>query len=114
MRSMVELAMGKGTVVAQVANATEALAAVDRHQVDTAIVEIQMPLGEGLTVIAALRAAHPSMMIVVCTFDGGRLIQKQAAEAGSDSYLVKPVSARELRDVLGAERRPPLVTANAQ
>jgi DNA-binding NarL/FixJ family response regulator len=113
MRSMIDLAIGTGTVVAQVASSVEALAAVERHQVNTAIIEVQMPLGEGVAAIVALRAAHPELLILVCTFDGSRAIRQQAIEAGADSYLLKPISVRELRDVLSAGRPTRQTVASA-
>jgi CheY-like chemotaxis protein len=104
MRRVVEQALGDDTVVAQVGNEVEALAAVERRLADAAVVEIQMPVADGLSVIAALRAARPSLLIVVCTFHGDRGTQAQAAEAGADSYLVKPFSARDLRRALHSDQ----------
>jgi ActR/RegA family two-component response regulator len=74
---------------------------------------VQMPLAEGLGLIAELRAAHPSLLIVVCTFHADRATQLQAHSAGADSYLVKPASARDLRRALGSVPRAPLVDTSA-
>jgi CheY-like chemotaxis protein len=104
MRRVVEQALGADTVVAQVGSEAEALAAAERRLADAAVVEIQMPIADGLSVIAALRAARPSLLIVVCTFHADRLTQAQATEAGADSYLVKPFSARDLRRAVHSEQ----------
>ncbi|MHB1534572.1 MAG: response regulator [Acidimicrobiales bacterium] len=111
MRRVVELALGAGTVVAQVATGSDAIAAVERHGAGVAVIEVQMPLTEGLGVVAALRLACPSLLIVVCTFHRDESTQRQARDAGADAYLVKPVNARELRIALGAEHRKPLAAA---
>jgi DNA-binding NarL/FixJ family response regulator len=103
---VVDLALGKGTVVAEVATASEAVAAIDDPTINTAIVEM-LPVAEGLSVIASLRAARPDLRIVVCTFHDGRVTREQAAAAGVDVYLVKPASARELRDALRFRRPSP-------
>jgi two-component system response regulator DesR len=110
MRMVVESGAGAATVVAQVASAEEALAAVDRGGADAAVVEVQLPVADGLAVIAALRAAYPSLVIVVCTFHRDPETKRLAAAAGADSYLVKPVSARDLRRALGTATRAPSVT----
>jgi len=110
MRRVVEQALGDDTVVAQVGTETEALAAVDHRLADAVVVEIQMPLAEGLSVISALRAARPSLRIVVCTFHGDRSTQAQAAAAGADAYLVKPVNARDLRRALHPEQWTSLIS----
>jgi DNA-binding NarL/FixJ family response regulator len=64
------------------------------------VVEIQMPLASGLATIAALRADYPGLRIVVCTFHGDSSTREQAAAAGADAYLLKPVNARDLRRAL--------------
>ncbi len=96
MRSIVDLALGDGTVVVQVATASEALAAVDRNGANVAVVEIQLPVSEGLAVIAQLRGAYPDLVIVVCSFQGDRATRQCASDAGSDAYLLKPVSTRAI------------------
>jgi DNA-binding response OmpR family regulator len=112
MRSVINLALGDGAVVDQAATASEALSAVDRNDADAAVVEIQLPVEEGVALIALLRVGHPHLVIVVCSFDGHRATRQRAADAGSDAYLLKPVSTRELRDVLGFER-PVVSTSTA-
>ncbi len=96
-RMVVEAGQGGGTVVASAGTPSEAVAAVDRQAVDAAVVEIQMPVDVGLAAIAALRAGHPSLVIVVCSFHGDALTRQQAYSAGANSYLTKPVSARDLQ-----------------
>jgi CheY-like chemotaxis protein len=112
MRRVVEQALGVDTVVAQVGSEAEAVAAVERRLADAAVVEIQMPVADGLSVIAALRAVRPSLLIVVCTFHADRHTKEQAAEAGADSYLVKPFSARDLRRAVHSEQWVAPIAAN--
>jgi DNA-binding NarL/FixJ family response regulator len=104
---VIELATGGGTV-AQVGSADEAVAAVERYHAVAAVLEVQMPLADGLAVIATLRSAYPALVIVVCSFHHDAGTQRQAEEAGADAYLVKPVSTRELRNAFDAGRRIPL------
>ena len=100
MRRVLDLAAGDGTVVAEVTDASEALRAIADSDADVAVVEIQLPVDEWLAIIATLRAVYPTLVIVVCTFHHDAATQRQAAEAGADEYLVKPVSARQLRATL--------------
>ena len=104
MISVVQAAIGDG-IVAQVGNTPEALSAVERYDAHAAVVEVD---AGGLSVIAALRAAHPSLVILVCTFRSDPETRRQAEEAGADAYLLKPVSTREIRTALDAGRRAPL------
>lgn len=96
MRVVVETGDSAGTVVAQAGSPAAAVAAAGRYDPDVVVLEIQMPVAAGLATIASLRAAHASLVIVVCTFHADPSTRRQALVAGADAYLSKPVSAREL------------------
>lgn len=108
MRVMVEAALGEGAVVAETASAAEASNAVERYDADTAVVEIQLPLADGLAAVAFLRGAHPGLVIVVCTFHRNADVERAALEAGADAYLSKPVSPVDLRAIVAIGHRAPL------
>lgn len=111
MRRVVDLALGTGTVVAEVGTVDEAVIAVGRHSADAVLLEPPAPVAEWLAGIAELRAADPSLVIVVCSFRADLATRFQACDAGADSYLVKPLSARELRLALGSARSGPAAPA---
>lgn len=96
MRVVVETGPQGGTVVAEAGTAEGAVGALDRSNVDTAVIEIQMPVAEGLKTIAAMRADHPSLVIVVCSFHTDTVTRREAFLAGADGYLSKPVSPGDL------------------
>jgi DNA-binding response OmpR family regulator len=104
-RTIIDVALGAGTVVAEVGNFREALTAVERHRADAVLLELRTPLVEWLAGIAQLRATDQSLVIVVCTFRADLATRFQACDAGADAYLVKPVSARELRRALDPVQR---------
>lgn len=110
MRSVVEMAMGDGTVVAQVGTAQEAEVAVERSGAGVVVADVLVPLEDGLALVAGLRAAHPALLIVVCTFRQDAAVRAQVEAAGADAYLVKPISARDLRRVIEVGRRQVLAT----
>lgn len=109
MRAIVEQTVGVGTVVAEAATAEEAVAAVERDLADVAVVEIQLPVVDGLAAIAALRQGHRALRIVVCSFHREAATRQQAQEAGADCYLTKPISGRDLRRALDSGQVLPLV-----
>jgi DNA-binding NarL/FixJ family response regulator len=100
MKIIVETGKLAGKVVAEAFTAQEAVVEVSRLDVDVVVVEIQMPIAAGLAAIAALRAEHPRLVIVVCSFQGDSVTRRQAAEAGANAYLSKPVSAQDLHAAL--------------
>ncbi len=108
LRVMVEACLGLGAVVAETSTPSEASEAIERCQADVALIEIQMPLSEGLAAVASLRADHPALLIVVCMFNRGAELQRLCLEAGADAFLPKPVSALDLRTVIRAGHRAPV------
>ena len=113
-RSVVRLVMGtvppEGRTSVEVTEASDtsgAVTAANRNALDAAVIEIQMAGGVGLETIEALRAAHPEVVIVVCSFRTDREMQARSLRAGADAYLTKPVSRRELLSACRTPRRPP-------
>ncbi|HLI56557.1 MAG TPA: response regulator transcription factor [Actinomycetota bacterium] len=69
---------------------------IREQRADVAIVEIQMPVAEGLATIGALREQFPHLRIVVCSFHDDAATRQAAEVHGADAYLRKPLSARDL------------------
>jgi DNA-binding response OmpR family regulator len=68
----------------------------DELAIDVVVLEIQMPLEEGLLTVAELRRRNPSISIVVCSFVGDPATRARALEAGADQFVKKPINGREL------------------
>ena len=88
------------TVIGEADSQPAALALLDRQDADLVILEIQMPVQEGLETIAALRDRFSRLRIVVCSFHRDRATKERALDQGADAYLDKPVSAVDLKAVL--------------
>ncbi|MEU1369603.1 response regulator transcription factor [Streptomyces sp. NPDC005803] len=95
-------------VVAQVARGDEVLAAATEHQVDVALLDIEMPGMTGIEATAELRRALPGVKVVVVTTFGRPGYLRRAMESGADAFLVKDAPASQLaeavRKVLAGER----------
>lgn len=91
-----------GLAAAEIGEAADAAEAVEllREDRDVAVVEIQMPISQGLETIAALRTRSSGLRIVVCSFQGDPAVKESALAQGADAYLDKPVSAFSLKSVL--------------
>jgi DNA-binding NarL/FixJ family response regulator len=101
MRTIVDLALGDGSVVAQAHDRTGALQEIESKSANAVVLEMGLPDGQGGEIIASLRAAHPNLVIMVCTFVDDAASHRQAELAGADIYLVKPVSMRQIRTITG-------------
>ena len=95
------------TVVGEAADGLAALAVVDAGGVDVALVDIRMPLMDGVEFARHLQnCAQPPALIFVTAYDTYAL---QAFELNAIDYLLKPVRAARLAAALLRARgqRPP-------
>jgi two-component system, chemotaxis family, chemotaxis protein CheY len=65
---------------------------------DLVITDINMPLLDGLKLIALLRAGgpHQRVPVVVITTEGAEADRRRAMGLGASAYLVKPVQAHQV------------------
>ena len=94
-------------VVAEAGNGVEALAAWDRHHPDVTLLDLRMPVMEGVEVVQRLRERDPrARVIVLTTYDTDEEISR-ALKAGAKAYILKDISADALitciRDVLAGK-----------
>ena len=87
-------------VVGDAANGQEALALVDALQPDVLLVDLRMPVQDGVTTIRALRSERPGApkppnILVLTTYDTDSDIL-HAVEAGATGYLLKDSPPDEL------------------
>jgi two-component system response regulator DesR len=95
-------------VAAQASRGDEVVDAAVAHQVDVAVLDIEMPGLTGIEAAALLRRRCPQIKIVMVTTFGRPGYLRRAMEAGADAFLVKDAPASELaeavRRVLRGER----------
>ncbi len=84
--------------VAEAANASQALALVQHHGVDVALIDIHMPGADGLTLARALRAMEPPPALIFVTAHAEHAVEAFDLEALD--YLTKPVRLERLQQAL--------------
>jgi DNA-binding NarL/FixJ family response regulator len=94
-------------VVAEAENGVDALEAYARHQPDVTLLDLRMPVMEGVEVVRRLRERDPgARVIVLTTYDTDDEISR-ALKAGAKAYVLKDISADALvaciRDVLAGK-----------
>ena len=94
-------------VVAEAGNGAEALEAYERYHPDVTLLDLRMPVMEGVEVVRHLRDRDPAArVIVLTTYDTDEEISR-ALKAGAKAYVLKDISADELvgciRDVLSGK-----------
>src|SRR5581483_11230285 len=70
-------------------NGLQAIDLVDALDPDAAVVDLHMPLLDGVTAIAKLRQNHPSLCLIALTGDADRSLHDAVKRAGADAVLEK-------------------------
>lgn len=99
---------GDIAIVAEASRGDEVIPAAIATQPDVALLDIEMPGGDGLSAAAALRAELPACRIIILTTFGRTGYLKRAMESGAVGFLLKDAPANELaaaiRRVMTGER----------
>ncbi|GAA2108774.1 response regulator [Actinomadura alba] len=83
-------------VVAEVENGRDAVEQAIRHRADVALIDINMPVMDGLTAADRLRLRSPSVRIVVLTAFGDEPNVLRALQNGAAGFVLKNCSPGEL------------------
>lgn len=96
-------------VVASVGNGQMALQSLDRHDIDVIVLDIEMPVMDGLTALPQLLKKKPDVKVIMAstlTLKNAEVSLK-ALQMGASEYISKPTTSRELSG--GADFRRELV-----
>jgi CheY-like chemotaxis protein len=101
-RSMVTILRYYGYRVFEAADGFEGIATAEEIQPDCAIIDIGLPQYNGYEVAKRLRAtpACRNMLLIALTGYGSENARHEAEAAGFDDYLVKPVSPKDLAELI--------------
>ena len=92
-------------VVAQASSGAEALAMARAHEPDVAVLDLQMPDRDGISVARELATLLPRCGLVIVTGHGRPGHLKRALEAGVRGFLPKTVNAAVLAEVVRTVHR---------
>jgi DNA-binding NarL/FixJ family response regulator len=80
-------------VIAEAANGLEAVEAYQQHRPDVTLLDLRMPVMEGVEAVRQIRARDPqAKVIVLTTYDADEDISR-ALKAGAKAYVLKDISA---------------------
>jgi two-component system, NarL family, response regulator DesR len=95
-------------IVAEASRGDEVIPTAQDALPDVALLDIEMPGGDGLSAAAALRERLPSCRVIILTTFGRAGYLKRAMESGAVGFLLKDAPASELataiRRVMAGER----------
>ena len=89
-------------VVAEAANGQEAVDEFRLHRPDVTVIDLQMPIVNGIDAIKAIRAQFSDARFIVLTTYQGDVQALRALKAGASAYLLKNMLRKELLETIRA------------
>jgi DNA-binding NarL/FixJ family response regulator len=89
-------------VVATAAHGAEAVAVVREYEIDVVVMDLSMPVMDGVAATREVRAVAPDVRVLVLTSFTDRDRVRRAVEAGATGYQLKDAEPRELRAAVRA------------
>jgi len=93
--------------LAVVATASDGLAAIELAEElhpDAIVIDLHMPLLDGVSAVARLRRDHPSMCVIALTGDAHPALHQAVTDAGADAVLLKEEFVETLVERLAAAK----------
>jgi len=91
-------------LVGEAANGEEALVVVAEKRPDIVLMDLMMPIMDGVTATRLIRRDYPETQVIALTSFGEEALIKGVLEAGAISYLLKKVSADDLATTIRAAK----------
>jgi DNA-binding NarL/FixJ family response regulator len=89
-------------VVGEAADGAQAIAAFEKHKPDLVLMDLRMPVKDGVLATAEIKAKHPNArVLMLTTFDGDTDIHR-AMQAGAQGYVLKNTTGDKLIPALRA------------
>lgn len=101
LRTMVEDQAGL-QVVGVARDGLEALDLVEQSAPQAVLIDLHMPLLDGVSAIAWLRRDNPTLCVIAMTEDDSRELHRAVEEAGADAVLMKNDLVHDLADRIAA------------
>ena len=76
-------------VIATAANGLEAIELAEKLEPDAVVLDLHMPLLDGVTTMARLRRDHPHLCLIALTGDDAPALHAAAKDSGADDVLPK-------------------------
>jgi DNA-binding LytR/AlgR family response regulator len=89
-------------IVAEASNGAEAIQLIEKHRPDVAMLDLQMPEVDGMTVVRLLKRRYLPLVVFVTAYDEFAV---KAFDMNAVDYLMKPVAEARLRETFRRVRQ---------
>ncbi len=87
-------------LVGQAGDVPEAIRSIQKTNPDAVILDLQMPGGNGLDVLRAIRVDHPYLLVLICTNYPNSEYRKECLSAGANFFLDKSSEFEKIAAIL--------------
>ena len=94
-----------GHVLGEANNGAEAVSLADDLKPDLILMDMGMPVMNGVDATRAITTKHPGIRILGLSMESSRLYVVEALKAGATGYLLKDCAFAELADAIAAVAR---------
>jgi len=92
----------KGYEYDRAVNGKEAVEKVEAGGIDLVLMDVKMPVMDGLEATRAIKERHPDLPVIALTANAFESDRQLALDAGCDDFLCKPVSSAKCLEVIAA------------
>jgi CheY-like chemotaxis protein len=91
---------GRLEVLADVGDGKLGVEAVHRHRPDLVLMDVSMPVMDGLTATREIKASFPDLPVVILTGYGDARVAAEATTSGADAFVDKTTPLSRLADLV--------------
>ncbi len=88
-----QLLVGEGYDVVEAGNGQEAIDRYKESSPDLVMMDITMPVMDGITAVREIKKVDPKAKIIMCSALGQQATVLEAVKAGASDFVVKPFQA---------------------
>ena len=94
------LLVSEGYDVIEAADGQEAIKTYNIHQPDVVLMDITMPVMDGLEALKAIREQYPDAKVIMCSALGQESTVIQAIKSGAKDFIVKPFQPERVLEAI--------------
>ena len=96
-----EILDGEHQIVGEAENGVEAVELYQEHGPDVVMMDIAMPIRDGIEATSEIKDDDPGTSIIMCTSVEQEEMMKEAIKAGADGYITKPFQKPNVLEEIG-------------
>lgn len=97
-----EILEGEFEIVGEAENGVEAVNMYEEHGPDLVMMDIVMPIRDGIEATTEILETNPEATVIMCTSVGQEEKMKAAIKAGAEGYITKPFQKPNVLDAIGS------------